>query len=106
MKGPLTNEQTPQPERQGAARSSARTEQGKPSIKTDPARFDTLVARYYSSIYSFVLRITDDFLEAVLLTHHAFNSTRKQLQGRRDEAVIVIMLVAAVIQGLNARGFN
>ena len=74
--------------------------------KTKPACFDTLVARYYCLIYSFALRITDDPLEAVLLTHHAFNSTRKQLQGRRDEAVIVIMLVAAVIQGLNARGFN
>ena len=75
-------------------------------MKTKPACFDTLVARYYCSIYSFALRITDDPLEAVLLTHHAFNSTRKQLQGRRDEAVIVIMLVVAVIQGLNARGFN
>jgi hypothetical protein len=78
----------------------------KPRMKTKPACFDTLVARYYCLIYSFALRITDDALEAVLLTHHAFNSTRKQLRSRRDEAVIVIMLVAAVIQGLNARGFN
>jgi hypothetical protein len=52
------------------------------------------------------LRITDDPLEAVLLTHHAFKSTRKQLRSRGDEAIIVTMLVAAVIQGLNARGFN
>ena len=78
----------------------------KPPMKTRPVCFDTLVARYYCWIYSFVLRITDDPLEAVLLTHDAFNRTRKQLRSRPDEAVIVIMLVAAVIQGLNARGFN
>jgi hypothetical protein len=74
--------------------------------KTKPACFDTLVARYYCWIYRFVLRITDDPLEAVLLTNHAFKSTRKQLRSRRTEAVIVPMLVAAVIRGLNARGFN
>jgi hypothetical protein len=78
----------------------------KPPMKTKPACFDTLVARYYYSISSFALRMTDDPLEAVLLTHHAFNSTRKQLRSRRDEAIIVIMLLVAVIQGLNARAFN
>jgi hypothetical protein len=81
-------------------------EKRNPSIKTNFGCFDTLVARYYCSIYSFALQITDDPLEAVLLTHHAFNSTRKQLRSRCAEAVIVIMLVAAVIQGLNARGLN
>jgi hypothetical protein len=75
-------------------------------MKAKPAGFDTLVARYYCSIYNFALRMTDDPLEAVLLTHDAFNRTRKQLRNRRDEAVIVRMLVAAVIQGLNARRFN
>jgi hypothetical protein len=78
----------------------------KSPIKTKPPCFDALVTRYYYSIYRFVLRITDDPLEAVLLTHHAFNSTRKHLRSPRDEAVIVLMLVTAVIQGLNARGFN
>lgn len=78
----------------------------KPPMKTKPACFDTLVARYYCSICSFALRMTDDPLEAVLLTHHAFNRTRKQLRRRRDEAVIVIMLLVAVIQGLKARGLN
>ena len=68
--------------------------------------FDALVARYYYSIYRFVLQITDDPLGAVLLTHDAFNRTRKQLRGPRDEAIIVRMLVAAVSEGLNARGFN
>jgi hypothetical protein len=74
--------------------------------KTKPLCFDALVARYYDSIYDFVLRITDDPFGAVLLTHDAFNRTRKQLQSRRDEAIIVRMLVAAVIQGLDARGLN
>jgi hypothetical protein len=75
-------------------------------MKTKPACFDTLVARYYCSICSFALRMTGDPLEAVLLTHHAFKSTRKQLRRRRDEAVTVILLLVAVIQGLKARGFN
>jgi hypothetical protein len=75
-------------------------------MKAKSSRFDTFAARYYCPIYSFALRITDDPVEAVLLTHHAFNRSRKQLRSRRDEAVIVIMLLAAVIQGLNARGLN
>jgi hypothetical protein len=78
----------------------------KPPMKTKPARLDTLVARYYCSIYSFALQITGEPLEAVLLTRHAFNSTRKQLRSCRDEAVIVMTLVAAIIRGLNARGLN
>jgi hypothetical protein len=78
----------------------------KPPIKTKSPSFDALVARYYCAIYHFALQITDDPLEAVLLTHDAFNRTRKQLRRRRDEAIIVRMLVNAVIQGLYARGFN
>jgi len=89
-----------------AANCRGANQNRKPPVKTKRARFDTFVARYYCSIYSFASRMTDDPLEAVLLTHHAFNSIRKQLRSRRDEAVIVITLLAAVIQGLNARGFN
>ena len=74
--------------------------------KTRPLRFDALVARYYDSIYNLVFQITDDPLEALLLTHDAFNRTRKQLRNRRDDAVIIRMLVAAVSEGLNARGLN
>ena len=74
--------------------------------KTKPTFFDGLVARYYCSIYSLVLQITDDPLEALLLTHDAFNRTRKQLRTGRDEAIVVRMLVAAVSEGLNARGLN
>jgi DNA-directed RNA polymerase specialized sigma24 family protein len=75
-------------------------------MKAKSSRFDSLVARYYPAVYSFASRLTDDPREAVLLTYDAFNRTRKQLRSRRDEAVIVIMLLAAVIQGLHARGFN
>jgi hypothetical protein len=56
--------------------------------------------------YSLALQITDDPVEAVLLTHEAFIRTRKQLQNGRDEFTIVTMLVAAVIPGLNPRGLN
>jgi DNA-directed RNA polymerase specialized sigma24 family protein len=74
-----------------------------PLMKTKGARFDTLVARYYPTVYSFASRLTDDPREAVLLTHDAFNSTRKQLRGRRDEvALVTILLNAAIRAGLAA----
>src|ERR1700756_4852814 len=89
----------PQPERQCAARSIARTEsKAKPSIKTKRARFDTLVTRYYPAVYSFASRLTDDPREAVLLTHDAFNSTRTQLRGHRNEVALVTILLNAVIR--------
>ena len=89
----------PQPERQCAARSMARTESKiKPSIKTKRARFDTLVARYYPAVYSFASRLTDDPREAVVLTREVFNSTRKQLGSRRDEVARVTILLNAVIR--------
>jgi hypothetical protein len=64
--------------------------------KTQPPCFDALVPRYYYPVYRFVSRITDDPLGAVLLTHDAFNRTRKQLPRRCDEATVVRMLEAAV----------
>jgi DNA-directed RNA polymerase specialized sigma24 family protein len=67
-------------------------------MKTKRARFDTLVARYYPAVYSFASRLTDDPREAVLLTHDAFNSTRKQLRSRRSEVALVIILLNAVIR--------
>ena len=62
------------------------------------ARFDTLVARYYAAVYGFASRLTDDPREAVLLTHDAFNSARKQLRSRRNEAALVTILLNAVIR--------
>ena len=61
-------------------------------------RFETLVRRYYSGVYSFASRLTDDPVEAVGLTHGAFISTRKQLQSGRDEVEIVTMLLTAMIR--------
>ena len=75
----------------------------KPAIKAKTSRFDTLVARYYPAVYSFASRLTDDPVEAVLLTHDAFNSTRKQLGSRRREVALVTILLNAVIRaGLTA----
>jgi hypothetical protein len=70
----------------------------KPAMKAKRARFDSLVARYYCAVYNFASRVTDDPLEAVLLTHDAFNSTRKQLRNRRDEVERVTILLNAVIR--------
>jgi hypothetical protein len=78
-------------------------EQGKPSIKTYPARFDTLVARYYPAVYNFASRLTDDPREAVLLTQRAFTSIRKQLWIPRDEIALGRILLKAVVRaGLTA----
>ena len=54
-------------------------EQGKPPIKTYPARFDTLVARYYPAVYNFASRLTDDPRKALWLTYDAFRSIRKTI---------------------------
>jgi hypothetical protein len=60
-------------------------EQGKPPIKTYPARFDTLVARYYPAVYNFASRLTDDPRKAGSLTQRAFTSIRNQLWIPRDD---------------------
>jgi DNA-directed RNA polymerase specialized sigma24 family protein len=67
-------------------------------MKSRRARFDTLVARYYPAVYTFASRLTDDPREAVLLTHEAFSSTRKQLRNRRNEVEVVTTLLDAVIR--------
>jgi hypothetical protein len=60
--------------------------------------FDTLVARYYPAVYSFACRFTDDGRKARVLTHHAFNCTRKQLQTCCDENVLASILISNVIR--------
>ena len=67
-------------------------------MKKERAHFDTLVSRYYPAVYTFASRLTDDPKEAVLLTHEAFNTTRKQLRNRRDEIELVTTLLNAVIR--------
>jgi len=52
----------------------------KPPKANKRRRFETLVLRYYSGVYNFAYRLTDDPVEAVGLTHGAFISTRKQLK--------------------------
>jgi DNA-directed RNA polymerase specialized sigma24 family protein len=72
-------------------------------MKAKSSRFDSLVARYYPAVYSFASRLTDDPREAVLLTHDAFNSIRKQRWNCRDEVERVTILLNAVIRaGLTA----
>ena len=60
--------------------------------------FDTLVAHYYSAVYSFACRFTDDGRTARVLTRDAFNSTRKQLQSCGDENVLASILISNVIR--------
>ncbi len=72
-------------------------------MKAKSSRFDSLVAHYYPAVYSFASRLTDDPREAVMLTHDAFKSTRKQLRNRRDEVALASIVIAAVIRaGLTA----
>src|SRR4030095_7401860 len=70
----------------------------KPPTVNKRGRFETLVVRYYSGVYSFASRLTDDPAEAVVLTHLAFISTRRQLLSRRNEVQIVTILLNAVIR--------
>jgi DNA-directed RNA polymerase specialized sigma24 family protein len=70
----------------------------KPPKANKRGRFETLVRRYYSGVYSFASRLTDDPVEAVVLTHVAFISTRRHLQTRRNEVEIVTILLTAVIR--------
>lgn len=67
-------------------------------MKSTPARFDTLVTRYYPAVYTFASRLTDDPREAVLLTHAAFSGMRKQLQKRRNDIEFVTALLDDVIR--------
>ena len=78
------------------------------STTTEDGRFENLVARYYRGVCTFASRLTDDPVEAVLLTHAAFVSTRKLLRSR-DEVVLVTTLLTAVMraaQMAKSRGTN
>jgi len=81
-----------------AARPAARTKsKPTPSNKRKDRRFESLVARYYRGVCTFASRLTDDPVEAVLLTHAAFTSARKVLRSR-DEARRVTILLTAVMR--------
>jgi hypothetical protein len=68
---------------------------GTPPKKRKDGRFENLVARYYRGVCTFAFRLTDDPVEAVLLTHGAFTSTRKLLR-TRDEVRLVTILLTTV----------
>lgn len=70
----------------------------KPRMRTTRPHFNTLVARHYPTVYRLASRLTDDPLEAALLTHDAFNSTRKLLRRGDDEVAVVTILLTAVIR--------
>ena len=80
--------------------------QGKLSVRTDLARFDILVARYYPAVYNFAFQLTDDPRKAVWLTHAAFLSIRKQLWRPRDEIEVVKILLKAVFRGRGSKPSN
>jgi|SRR4029453_6562236 hypothetical protein len=81
----------------------------KPPKGNKLGRFETLVRRYYSGVYSFASRLTDDPVKAVVLTHGAFISRRRQLRSRRNEVEIVTILLTAVMRAAKLakiRGVN
>jgi hypothetical protein len=92
-----------------AARPAARIKsKPTPLKKRRGGRFENLVARYYRGVSTFASRLTNDPVEAVLLTHAAFNSTRKLLR-TRDEVRLVTILLTAVMRAAQlakSRGVN
>jgi len=67
-------------------------------MKTKSSRFDRLVARHYPVVYGFAARLTDDPRDAVALTRHAFNSSRRQLQSVGNQTAVATVLIAAVLR--------
>ena len=79
--------------------TSTKTQQRpKPPKANKHGRFERLVVHYYSGVYKFASRLTDDPVEAVALTRSAFDSTRRQLRSRRNEVEIVTILLTALIR--------
>src|SRR5215475_2846153 len=80
-----------------AARPAARTKsKPTPSNKRKDRRFESLVARYYRGVFTFASRLTDDPVEAVLLTHAVFTSTRKVLRSHDELGLVTILLTAVM----------
>jgi hypothetical protein len=102
----------PQRARRSTARPATPTrskKRPKPPKANKRGRFETFVRRYYSGVYTFASRLTDDPVEAVVLTHGAFISARRQLRNRGDDVEIVTILLAAVMRAAQVaklRGAN
>jgi len=57
-----------------------------------------LVRRYYFGVCRVASRLTDDSVEAVVLTNGAFLGMRRQLWSHRNEVEIVTILLTDVIR--------
>jgi hypothetical protein len=80
-----------------AVRPAARTNSKQtPSNKRKDRRFEYWVARYYRGVCAFASRLTDEPLEAVLLTHAAFTGMRKVLRSRDEVRRVRIPLTAVM----------
>jgi hypothetical protein len=104
MKGPPNMKRPPTPS--GTilrAQSQGPNQKRKPPTKTKYTRFDTLVGRYYPSVYIFAARLTDYPREAVLLTSDALNTIRNRRWRRLNEVMLAtILLNAVIVAGLKA----
>ncbi|PYK55826.1 MAG: hypothetical protein DME48_03065 [Verrucomicrobia bacterium] len=67
-------------------------------MKKKSSRFDRLVAQYYSAVYSFASRLTDDYRDEIVFTRDAVSSAHKQAQKLRDPTAIAIVLLSSVIR--------
>jgi hypothetical protein len=80
-----------------AVRPAARTNSKQTlSNKRKDRRFEYWVARYYRGFCTFASRLTDEPLEAVLVTHAAFTGTRKVLRSRDEVRRVRIPLTAVM----------
>src|SRR5438874_10343142 len=79
-------------------RQASRLMSKKGSYEDKKLTLRSLVARYYPAVYGFAARLTDDPRDAVALTRHAFNSSRRQLQNIGSQTAIATVLIAAVLR--------
>ena len=76
----------------------------RPAAGTIDRRFEYLVARYYRGVCTFGSRLTDHPVEAVLLTHAAFMSTRNLFRSRGEVRLVTILLTVSRHRGHPAVG--
>ena len=80
-----------------AVRPAARTKSKRtPSNQRKDRHFEYWVARYYRGVCTFASRLTDDPIEAVLLTHAAFTGSRKVPRSRDEVRRVTVPLTAVM----------
>ena len=79
-----------------------------PLKKRKRGRFENVVARYYCGVCTFASRLTNDPVEAVLVTHAAFTSARQLLRIGGEVRLVTILLTAVMraAQLAKSRGVN